>query len=120
MTAVDEESGTVMYRKLKHKGRVHRWWYQDTLTVFAVGCLIGVALAVTVHHFSDDSKYQTSVWQYYLSPSKVAERINSYLSALYDPRYERWLSHTFGGVSLRQDPDQYRFTDVGGSKARPR
>ena len=49
----------VMYRKLKYSvsngGVVRKRWHQDPLTVFAIGVLIGVALAITVHHASDMS-----------------------------------------------------------------
>ena len=119
----------MMFRKLKYagirppQGKKTRW-YQDTVTVFAIGVLIGVGLAVTVHHFQDASKYQTSLWQYYLSPvgsnGNGRNLIKSYLDGVYDFKYEKWLSKVFGAFGQPQDPDKYRYSDVGGIEARPR
>ena len=119
----------MMFRKLKYagirppQGKKTRW-YQDTVTVFAIGVLIGVGLAVTVHHFQDASKYQTSLWQYYLSPvgsnSNGRNLIKSYLDGVYDFKYENWLSKVYGAFGQPQDPDKYRYSDVGGIEAKPR
>lgn len=108
-----------MYRKLKYSvsngGVVRKRWHQDPLTVFAIGVLIGVALAITVHHASDMSTYQTSLWQYFAPSSGGGTGLKRFISYLdgsnYNFRFEKWLYTVFGGVSVNQDPDAYRYTE---------
>ena len=118
-----------MFCKLKYAGiqppqGKKTQWYQDTVTVFAIGVLIGVGIAVTVHLFQDASKYRT-FWQYHLSQvsrnsSNGHNLIKSYLHEVYDFNYEIWLSKIFSALGKPQDPDKYRYSKVGGLEAKQR
>jgi len=96
----------------RHSGG-RRPWFKDTSIVFAIGVLIGVTLAVWVHHSSDyrSTVYQPSLWQYLSPDKKTSGNTLTYLQGWYDFRYEQWLSRLFGGQPEIQDPDVYRYNN---------
>ena len=68
-------------------------------------------------------QYQTSLWQYFAPSSGGGAGLTRFMSYLdgsnYNFRFEKWLYKVFGGVSVNQDPDAYRYTEGGTDRTEP-
>ena len=105
------------------KSRLKKRWTDDTISVFCVGFLIGIFIAVWLYHNQDTgSNYSVNVFQYFAGKginliNDGGMKLLNYGQGIYDFQYETWLKNKFGLKSDQQDPDNFRY-GINGTSAK--